>query len=357
MKSFKKFKEEISEVLKISDTPGEWIKDFQKSDAPQFKGAGKAKRRQMAIAAYLQKQRETKESVGVTKEEVELDERNKENAMKRKNMDALRGARYKLNNPVPDSDHKTARDKNKAIGRALRNEGDAQTADKKPENYTDPREGKKKVRMVPVDKKIVDKDKVSEARIKQGQSAADRIADRFKKLSGGQSLEDRRKYYERMRDEAKKRMKETQKESVERVEEAVSKKLQQHLQQKHGSALKTMSPADFRAAKAEAEKELKATSAAKKAAPKPVIKTSKGKTHTGSADPADKNIIMQMRKAQDAHTASGQQHYDVRVSPTRTVKVHHSVAKKALTAHDNFNKPQQKREFRIKLIKALRKQK
>lgn len=51
-----------------------------------------------------------------------IEERNKENALKRKTMDAARGARYKLNNPVPDSDHKTAQAKNKAIGRALRNE-------------------------------------------------------------------------------------------------------------------------------------------------------------------------------------------------------------------------------------------
>jgi len=61
----------------------------------------------------------------LTKEEVEqIEERNKENAMMRKTMDASRGARYKLNNPVPDADpkHKTARDHNVAIGRALRNE-------------------------------------------------------------------------------------------------------------------------------------------------------------------------------------------------------------------------------------------
>ena len=60
-----------------------------------------------------------------TNEEVEeIEERNKENALMRKTMDASRGARYKLNNPVPDADpkHKTARDHNVAIGRALRNE-------------------------------------------------------------------------------------------------------------------------------------------------------------------------------------------------------------------------------------------
>ena len=38
-------------------------------------------------------------------------------------------------------------------------EGDAQSADKKPQDYIDPNDGKKKVRMVPVDKQIVDKDK------------------------------------------------------------------------------------------------------------------------------------------------------------------------------------------------------
>ncbi len=65
------------------------------------------------------------------KEELELDdaeqleERNKENAMKRKSMDASRGARYKVSgNPVPDRDpqHSSAQAHNKAIGRALRKE-------------------------------------------------------------------------------------------------------------------------------------------------------------------------------------------------------------------------------------------
>jgi hypothetical protein len=58
-------------------------------------------------------------------EEVEqIEERNKENATKRKMMDASRGARFKLNNPVPDAgpEHKTGQAHNKAIGRALRSE-------------------------------------------------------------------------------------------------------------------------------------------------------------------------------------------------------------------------------------------
>lgn len=61
----------------------------------------------------------------VPEEVEELEERNKENAMRRKMMDASRGARYKLaNKVVPDREpeHKTAQAHNKAIGRALRNE-------------------------------------------------------------------------------------------------------------------------------------------------------------------------------------------------------------------------------------------
>ena len=41
----------LIEKLKATDDMGKWIDDFQKSDAPQFKGKSKEKRRQMAIAA------------------------------------------------------------------------------------------------------------------------------------------------------------------------------------------------------------------------------------------------------------------------------------------------------------------
>lgn len=48
----------ILEKLDASkDSIGTYVKDFSKSDAPQFKGAGKAKRRQMAVAAYLKSKR------------------------------------------------------------------------------------------------------------------------------------------------------------------------------------------------------------------------------------------------------------------------------------------------------------
>jgi hypothetical protein len=57
---------EIAEKMNLSKaTMGDVIKDFKKSDAPQFKGKSEEKKRQMAIAAKLQADRETK------KEEVE----------------------------------------------------------------------------------------------------------------------------------------------------------------------------------------------------------------------------------------------------------------------------------------------
>ena len=48
--------------LKPSDGIGSYIKDFKKSKAPQFKGKSDEKKRDMAIAAYLDSRRETKES-------------------------------------------------------------------------------------------------------------------------------------------------------------------------------------------------------------------------------------------------------------------------------------------------------
>ncbi len=52
----------ILEKLKASDDMGDWIDDFYKSDAPQFKGKSKAKRRQMAIAAKLDAEEEQNEA-------------------------------------------------------------------------------------------------------------------------------------------------------------------------------------------------------------------------------------------------------------------------------------------------------
>ena len=50
----------VSEKLDPRDGAGAYVKDFRKSDAPQFKGKGKKKRQQMAIAAYLQDKEEGK---------------------------------------------------------------------------------------------------------------------------------------------------------------------------------------------------------------------------------------------------------------------------------------------------------
>lgn len=61
---------ELDEKLKASTDMGTWIKDFEKSDAPQFKGKSKEKRRQMAIAAKYGAEREA----GMREETENLDE-------------------------------------------------------------------------------------------------------------------------------------------------------------------------------------------------------------------------------------------------------------------------------------------
>jgi len=44
-------------LLARKNSIGDYIKDFKKSDAPQFKGRGESKRKQMAVAAYLKSKR------------------------------------------------------------------------------------------------------------------------------------------------------------------------------------------------------------------------------------------------------------------------------------------------------------
>jgi len=45
--------QDVAEVLDPDADVGDYIKDFKKSDAPQFKGKSEKKRKQMAIAAAL----------------------------------------------------------------------------------------------------------------------------------------------------------------------------------------------------------------------------------------------------------------------------------------------------------------
>jgi hypothetical protein len=49
----KEDKEDLNEKLKPSMGAGAYVKDFKKSKAPQFKGKSKAKKQDMAVAAYL----------------------------------------------------------------------------------------------------------------------------------------------------------------------------------------------------------------------------------------------------------------------------------------------------------------
>ena len=143
------------------------------------------------------------------------------------------------------------------------------------------------------------------------------------------------------------------KEEVEQVDEATSKKLLDKMKELGGGQL-PRSSVELRKLKAKAQDELRGARAAKKAAPvqKTTSKTSKGKTQTGSADPADRNLIMQLRKAQDALSPNT---FDIIVSPTgRTINLPKKQIDSLLKKHDSLGKPVDKRKFKIMLTKALR---
>ena len=140
-------------------------------------------------------------------------------------------------------------------------------------------------------------------------------------------------------------------EEVEQVDEATSKKLLDKMKELGGGQL-PRSSVELRKLKAKAQDELRGARAAKKAAPvqKTTSKTSKGKTQTGSADPADRNLIMQLRKAQDVDGK-----LDIQVSPAgKTIRLPKAQIDALLKKHDGLGKPVDKRKFKIMLTKALR---
>lgn len=55
--------EAINEKLNPKDGAGEYIDDFQDSDAPQFKGKSKEKRRKMALAAFMKDKENMNEEI------------------------------------------------------------------------------------------------------------------------------------------------------------------------------------------------------------------------------------------------------------------------------------------------------
>ena len=63
----------IAEKLGPKSKPETYIKDFQKSDAPQFKGKSDEKKRQMAIAAYMANKNEGLDPVGKEDKDINND--------------------------------------------------------------------------------------------------------------------------------------------------------------------------------------------------------------------------------------------------------------------------------------------
>ena len=56
VKHYLEYDHVMGEKLDKDATAGDYVKDFRKSKAPQFKGKSKKKKQEMAIAAYLDAQ-------------------------------------------------------------------------------------------------------------------------------------------------------------------------------------------------------------------------------------------------------------------------------------------------------------
>lgn len=236
--------------------------------------------------------------------------------------------------------------------------GHTNSAAKRPQNYTDPETGKVKTRLVPV-KKDIQTEKLNpsdgiKAYIKDFQQSD---APQFK----GKSMEKRREMAIAAYLDAKRGTKESVDRCVfdEIMEGFGALDESQKLAKKRAELRKKMfgdanylTPAQRKELDKAAKAELKKEREVKKAtpAPKSTTKTSKGKIHTGSADPADRNIFMQLRKAQDR---GGNQ--SVTVSPTgKKVTLNQKQIDLILKKHDSIQKPVDKRKFKIMLIKSLR---
>jgi hypothetical protein len=141
-----------------------------------------------------------------------------------------------------------------------------------------------------------------------------------------------------------------------KVNEALSDVVVKKMQDMVGGPKNMPRGPEFRALKAKAQAAVAAEKKAKKAAPKAktTTKTAKGKTHKGSADASDRNIIMQLRIAQDSMN-HGDKTGDVAVSPTRTVALSKGKIDALLKKHDALQKPVDKRKFVVLMTKALRK--
>lgn len=95
----------------------------------------------------------------------------------------------------------------------------------------------------------------------------------------------------------------------------------------------------------------KGAAPAKKKSTAPAKPTQKKTATVGNTrDGSDTHVVMQLRKAQDVDG-----NYDIKVGPNKTVRLKKGQIDNLLKVHDKLQKPDQKRKFRVDLIKKLRK--
>ena len=164
---------------------GDYVRDFAKSKAPQFKGKSKKKRQQMAIAAYLdakgpkESTMKTFDQIRSNLQEKKVDEISSNKLGDYMTKSAADAAKRGPEQSARRQDKRIAGQSmaDKKIRKKMGYSSDAKvpagtnesvkSADKKPEKYVDA-QGKTKIRMVPVDRdmgedKAADRDALQKA--------------------------------------------------------------------------------------------------------------------------------------------------------------------------------------------------
>jgi hypothetical protein len=393
-----------NEKLNPSQGIKAYIDDFKKSDAPQFKGKSDAKKKEMAIAAYLDaKKGEKKEDcwdgykrVGMKKKGGKMvpncvpegynpraarAQSHAANKMYGRTSDPIdKKPSSSSKKPISHADLFRALDKK--YGSPKKKTGiyapKKESSDKMNGNKFNPRDMVTFQKMTKEDaeararlklKHAKEKENLKNRHSKEREAMKESMDPRdftdkpghvvvVKKKDGTRMIKHyhstpagAKKYADRVNKVNKVGDKATvHKTDGRKIHEATSQKLLDKMKQLGGGKLPRNS-IELRALKMKAQDALRKDRAAKKAAPaKPVSKTSKGKVRTGSADPADRNIFMQLRKAQDR---GGNQ--AVTVTPTgKKVTLNPKQIDMILKRHDSLQKPVDKRKFKIMLIRSLR---
>lgn len=342
----------MNEKLSADDGIKAYIDDFKKSDAPQFKGKSDAKKKEMAIAAYLDAKRGTK------KEAAPCWDGYKQVGMKKK------GDRMVPNCMPEGYNPRAARAQSHAANKMYGRTSDPidkkpASAAKKPISHADlfraidKKYGNPKKKTGIYAKEAVNADDTGgaeEVNMAVKQIAAmhhflDGIETRVKKEG------DMEEWYQNKLTKANDYLKTLYSyskgdvaEEVEQIDELTAREKEMIAKRKASRTKKKMTPSQK--ARKDAARDARGALNLTKSRP---VKMAKSQVGSGKSKGTE-HIIMQLRKAQDVDGKM-----DIQVSPKgKKVRLAKKDIDALLRRHDSMTKPRDKRLFRVMLTRKLR---